>query len=58
LAIDAKRIDAELKQFLGSGSAVRDTLEAPAIPDGAPLGDKLRIAYDWLGKTTASGTRR
>lgn len=52
----AKRIDAELKQFLGSNAAVRDTLEILAIPEGVPLGDKLRIAYDWLGANVTNTT--
>lgn len=46
----AKRIDGELKTFVGGGGAIKDALAEAGIPAGAPLAQKLQAAYEWLGK--------
>jgi hypothetical protein len=45
----AKRIETSLRSFLGNGSAIRETLATIGIPEGVPLQDRLKAAYDWLG---------
>jgi hypothetical protein len=45
-----KDVESRLKRFLGNGSAVRDTLASMAIPPDAPLEEKLKKAYEWIGK--------
>ncbi|HEX4823751.1 MAG TPA: DUF3857 domain-containing protein [Candidatus Polarisedimenticolaceae bacterium] len=45
----AKRMETQLKSFIGNGGAIREVLEGLKLPQSAPLEDKLRAAYDWIG---------
>jgi len=45
----AKRVDSDLKTFLGGSGAIRDAMMSAGIPAAAPLADKLKAAYEWLG---------
>jgi len=45
----AKRAEGNLRLFLGSGGAIKDAVTAAGIPAAAPLPEKLKAAYEWLG---------
>jgi hypothetical protein len=47
--LGAKRVETALKGFLRGSGAAKDAVEQMGIPDGAPLAEKLKLAYEWLG---------
>jgi hypothetical protein len=47
--LGAKRTETRLKGFLRGTGAVKGALEEIGIPEQAPLPEKLKLAYDWLG---------
>jgi hypothetical protein len=46
---EGREAEVRVKRFLGNGAAVKDAIASMAIPPDAPLEEKLKTAYAWIG---------